>query len=106
MAEHDFDPLRIAQLANLELQADSAQATQLAQEIEHILDAIKQLQSVDTQQVEPLANPLEAKQPLRKDAVTETNQRQLFQALAPQTSTGLYLVPQVIEQVGGDDPSQ
>ena len=34
---------------------------------------------------------------LRGDAVTETDQRELFQSIAPQTEAGLYLVPKVIE---------
>jgi aspartyl-tRNA(Asn)/glutamyl-tRNA(Gln) amidotransferase subunit C len=36
-------------------------------------------------------------QRLREDAVTETDQRELFQSIAPQVETGLYLVPKVIE---------
>jgi aspartyl-tRNA(Asn)/glutamyl-tRNA(Gln) amidotransferase subunit C len=36
-------------------------------------------------------------QRLREDRVTETNQRELFQSIAPQVEAGLYLVPQVIE---------
>jgi aspartyl-tRNA(Asn)/glutamyl-tRNA(Gln) amidotransferase subunit C len=36
-------------------------------------------------------------QRLREDRVTETNQRELFQSLAPQVEDGLYLVPKVIE---------
>ncbi|MEX0584386.1 MAG: Asp-tRNA(Asn)/Glu-tRNA(Gln) amidotransferase subunit GatC, partial [Natronospirillum sp.] len=44
-----------------------------------------------------LSNPLDAKQRLRADVVTEPNQREHFQAIAPQTEAGLYLVPQVIE---------
>ena len=31
------------------------------------------------------------------DEVTEQNQRERFQALAPQAEAGLYLVPKVIE---------
>jgi aspartyl-tRNA(Asn)/glutamyl-tRNA(Gln) amidotransferase subunit C len=29
--------------------------------------------------------------------VTEANQRELFQTIAPKTEAGIYLVPQVIE---------
>jgi aspartyl-tRNA(Asn)/glutamyl-tRNA(Gln) amidotransferase subunit C len=34
---------------------------------------------------------------LRADAVTEINQREHFQLIAPQVEAGLYLVPKVIE---------
>jgi aspartyl-tRNA(Asn)/glutamyl-tRNA(Gln) amidotransferase subunit C len=36
-------------------------------------------------------------QRLRPDEVTESNQRDTFQAIAPQVADGLYLVPKVIE---------
>ena len=52
---------------------------------------------MDTAGVEPLAHPLEATQRLRADEVVETDNRDNFQEVAPQTEAGLYLVPQVIE---------
>jgi len=52
---------------------------------------------VDTRDIKPLAHPLEATQRLRPDTVTETNDRENFQQVAPQTENGLYLVPKVIE---------
>jgi aspartyl-tRNA(Asn)/glutamyl-tRNA(Gln) amidotransferase subunit C len=55
------------------------------------------LQSVDTRNVEPMANPLDAVQYLRPDEVTEANCRDIFQAIAPAVEDGLYLVPRVIE---------
>ena len=44
-----------------------------------------------------MANPLDATQRLRADEVTEANQREAFQAIAPAVENGLYLVPRVIE---------
>lgn len=44
-----------------------------------------------------MAHPLEAVQRLRPDVVTEVDQRDLFQSIAPATENGLYLVPRVIE---------
>ena len=35
--------------------------------------------------------------PLRDDVVTEQDQHALFQSIAPQVESGLYLVPKVIE---------
>ena len=55
------------------------------------------MQQIDTHGVAPLAHPLELKQTLRADAVTETDQREKFQAIAPQADAGLYLVPRVVE---------
>jgi aspartyl-tRNA(Asn)/glutamyl-tRNA(Gln) amidotransferase subunit C len=62
-----------------------------------ILDLFEQLRDVDTDGVEPMANPLDATQPLRADAVTETDRREALQAVAPAVENGLYLVPRVVE---------
>ena len=55
------------------------------------------MQAVDTSNIEPLAHPLDAKQRMRADVVTEANRREQFQQHAPHTEAGLYLVPTVIE---------
>ena len=65
--------------------------------IAEILEMVDQLQAADTANVEPMANPLDAVQRLRADAVTEGNRREAFQAIAPAVENGLYLVPKVIE---------
>ena len=55
------------------------------------------MQSVDTEDVVPLAHPLDLTQRLREDDVTEFNRRGELQLLAPKVEQGLYLVPKVIE---------
>ncbi|MGM7368829.1 Asp-tRNA(Asn)/Glu-tRNA(Gln) amidotransferase subunit GatC, partial [Acinetobacter baumannii] len=45
----------------------------------------------------PLKSPFDNPQPLRADVVTESNHRDEYQAVAPATQDGLYLVPRVIE---------
>jgi aspartyl-tRNA(Asn)/glutamyl-tRNA(Gln) amidotransferase subunit C len=89
------DVHRIAHLARLELSADEAAAMQ--QQMGAILAMIDAMASVDTTGVEPMAHPQEAMQRLREDVVTESDERELFQAIAPQVEDGLYLVPRVIE---------
>ena len=86
---------KIAQLAKLSV--DDAQKTSMAEQLSKILDLFADLASVDTEAVEPLANPMEQTQRLRPDEVTAKDQRDIFQAIAPQVADGLYLVPQVIE---------
>lgn len=56
-----------------------------------------QMGQLDTTGVTPMAHPLDQMQRLRDDAVTETDQRDHFQTIAPQTEAGLYLVPKVID---------
>ena len=89
------DVKRVAKLARLGL--TEAETTQTLMQLNSILGLVDQMQQIDTHGVAPLAHPLELKQTLRADAVTETNQRENFQAIAPQADAGLYLVPRVVE---------
>jgi aspartyl-tRNA(Asn)/glutamyl-tRNA(Gln) amidotransferase subunit C len=66
-------------------------------DLSDILEFVAQMNAVDTEAVTPMAHPLDLPQRLRADEVTEENQRDLFQAIAPLTEAGLYLVPKVIE---------
>jgi len=86
---------KIAHLARLGVDADEYDA--YARNLSDILSFVEQLNAVDTTGIEPLAHPVEACQRLRPDAVTETDQRERFQRIAPQVEAGLYLVPKVIE---------
>jgi len=86
---------KIAHLARIAL---SEQDIPLyAQNLSNILTFVEQMNTLDTTGIAPLAHPLEAKIRLRPDLVTETDQRDHFQKIAPQVEMGLYLVPKVIE---------
>jgi aspartyl-tRNA(Asn)/glutamyl-tRNA(Gln) amidotransferase subunit C len=89
------DIKNVAHLARLHVSDESAE--KLGTDITNILALVDQLQAVDTDGVEPMAHPMDAVQILRADEVTETNQREKYQACAPATEEGLYLVPRVIE---------
>lgn len=86
---------KVAVLARIQL--DDTQVSALEKDLGNILDLVNQLGAADTDNVEPLAHPLDAVQRLRPDEVTEPDQRDAFQAIAPATEDGLYLVPRVIE---------
>ena len=81
----------------VQLRVDDADLEQLAEGMRNILALADQMQAINTEGVEPVSNPLDATQKLRSDAVTEENQRELFQSLAPATEAGLYLVPRVVD---------
>ncbi|GGE48087.1 glutamyl-tRNA(Gln) amidotransferase subunit C [Halopseudomonas oceani] len=89
------DVEKIAHLARIALSEDDIPAT--TAKLSGILELIDKMQAVDTSAVAPLAHPLETTQRLRADEVTEHNQREAYQAIAPATEAGLYLVPKVIE---------
>ncbi|OLU32459.1 asparaginyl/glutamyl-tRNA amidotransferase subunit C [Pseudomonas sp. PA15(2017)] len=86
---------KIAHLARLGL--SDSELPQTTATLNSILGLIDNMQAVDTTGIEPLAHPLETTQRLRADAVTEANQREAYQAIAPAVESGLYLVPKVIE---------
>ena len=85
----------IAELAQLKI--DDTELVELAAGMTNILELAEQMQAIDTSSVVPVSNPLDAVQRLRPDVVTEKNQREHFQAIAPETEDGLYLVPRVVE---------
>ena len=58
---------------------------------------IQQLEKVNTDDIEPMAHPLNMKQRLRKDSVTEENQRELYKENAAEFEEGFYKVPKVID---------
>jgi aspartyl-tRNA(Asn)/glutamyl-tRNA(Gln) amidotransferase subunit C len=89
------DMVKIAHLARLTL-SDEDLALYTPQ-LSHILEFVEQMNQIDTTHVEPLAHPLKSTLRLRTDGITETNQRDAFQAIAPQVEAGFYLVPKVIE---------
>ena len=95
MAVHQSDIEKIAHLARI--QVDEKHVAELKDRINDILAMVDTMQNVDTTDIEPMANPLDASQRLRADIVTEINQRDRFLAIAPQTEAGLFLVPKVIE---------
>jgi len=86
---------RIAQLARIAVRDEEAETVR--ERLNRVLGLIDQLQAVDTAGVEPMSHALDLVQPLRPDAVTETDQRERFQAGAPAVRDGHYLVPKVIE---------
>lgn len=104
MSLSSTDVKRIAHLARIEVsEADVAASLQ---KLSGILGLIEQMQAVDTTGITPMSHAQDVMQRLREDVVTETNQRELFQSIAPAVGNGsaepavdhgLYLVPKVIE---------
>lgn len=95
MALNIEDIKRIAYLARIEINEQEAAAT--LTKLSGILGLIEQMQAVNTEGIEPMSHSQDLTQRLREDVVTQTNHREAFQAIAPLTENGLYLVPKVIE---------
>jgi len=86
---------KIAKLACLNV--DEADVQAYATSLSNILDLVAQMDAVDTTGVTPMSHPFDVVQRLREDVVTDFDRRDDFQAIAPKTEDGLYLVPKVIE---------
>jgi aspartyl-tRNA(Asn)/glutamyl-tRNA(Gln) amidotransferase subunit C len=99
MALTHRDIARVAELARLELRPDEAERT--LSQINGFFKLVEQMDSIDTDGVEPLAHPAavlsQVALRLRDDIASEPNQREASQVSAPAVENGLFLVPKVIE---------
>jgi aspartyl-tRNA(Asn)/glutamyl-tRNA(Gln) amidotransferase subunit C len=95
MSLTNADVRKIARLARLAM--NEAEFAAARSQLSGIFELIAEMQAVDTKSVTPMSHAQDVSQRLREDKVTEINQRELFQSIAPQIEAGLYLVPQVIE---------
>ncbi len=89
------DVKKIAHLARLGI--DQQNIDNYTQDLSRMLDLMTQMNDLNTDDVAPMAHPLDQQQRLRPDKVTESEQREKFQSIAPQVENGLYLVPKVID---------
>jgi aspartyl-tRNA(Asn)/glutamyl-tRNA(Gln) amidotransferase subunit C len=89
------DIRRIAHLARIAVTETEVAAVQ--QQLNGILGLVEQLKAADTAGIEPMAHAQDVMLRLREDVVTEPDQHQRFQSIAPQVEADLYLVPKVIE---------
>ena len=86
---------RAATLARVEVSEQEGQ--RILEQLSGIFDLIAKMQSIDTEGVEPMAHAQDVVARLRPDVVTESDQHELFQSIAPAVEADLYLVPKVIE---------
>lgn len=89
------DVKKIAHLARLGI--DEQHIDAYANDLSNMLNLMVQMGQTNTDNTVPMAHPMDQTQRLRVDAVTEHDQHEHFQSIAPQVEAGLYLVPKVIE---------
>lgn len=82
-------------LARLRLADDEVAET--VEKLSRIVAFVDQLSQAATDDVVPMAHPLNESQRLRPDVVTEPDQRDYLQQNAQAVERGVYLVPKVIE---------
>jgi aspartyl-tRNA(Asn)/glutamyl-tRNA(Gln) amidotransferase subunit C len=89
------DVKRIARLARIAVTGEESET--ILGQLQSIFTLIEQMQAVDTKGIEPMSHAQDVVLRLREDRVTEADQHELFQSVAPAVERGLYLVPKVIE---------
>lgn len=89
------DVEHVAHLARIEV--TEAEAERYLAQLSEIFKLIEEMQLVDTTGITPMSHALDVTLRLRDDEVTETDQRELYQSVAPKVIAGLYIVPKVIE---------
>ena len=86
---------KIANLAKIEI--DDSKIEGIAENLEKILDLVGEMNSINTDNINPMSHPLNLKQVLRPDEVTEQDQRENFQKNSPSIENGYYKVPKIID---------
>jgi aspartyl-tRNA(Asn)/glutamyl-tRNA(Gln) amidotransferase subunit C len=89
------DVKRAARLARIAVQ--ESETDEVLEQLARIFLMIEQMRAVDVSTVEPMAHAQDVILRMREDVVTESDQRELFQSIAPRVDNGFYLVPKVIE---------
>lgn len=87
----------IKNLANLaRIAINDNQINEVSERLQSVLELVNQLQAADTSGLADVELTQQS-QRLREDKVSETDQKQALQAIAPDTEGGLFLVPKVID---------
>lgn len=86
---------KTARLARLRM--DESELQIIAPQLEKILGLFEELQTLDTDSVEPLANVIGENLKLRADEITDGACQDKVLSNAPDTTQGFYGVPKVVE---------
>jgi aspartyl-tRNA(Asn)/glutamyl-tRNA(Gln) amidotransferase subunit C len=86
---------KIARLARIHVPEERQES--IAEELNGILSWVDELNEVNTDNVEPLANVTGHGLPMREDVVTDGNRIDEVLANVPETAGGFFVVPKVVE---------
>ncbi len=95
MALTAADIKQIAHLARLNIAEHDIPL--YTEQLSRIVDFVEQMNAVPIDFSTLISASDEPNTPLRADTVTEIDQRELLQSIAPHTAAGLYLVPSVLD---------
>jgi len=86
---------QIAVLAKLSV--SEAEIDAITASLDSVVTMINHINEVNTDKINPMANPMDAVQRLRVDVVTETSNKERLLSMATQADDDYYLVPTVVE---------
>lgn len=93
-----IDNKTIQKVANLaRLKITDEEASKYGPQLSNIINFVEQLSEVDTDNVEPLASPVDIDLRLRTDEVTDGDAQKQVLANAPEELEGFFVVPKVVE---------
>ena len=95
MAITTKDVKKVAGLAHIRM--NDADLEKMAPQLSKIIGFIEQLNEVDTDNVEPLANVADITLALREDEITDGDCADKVLANAPESTQGFFIVPKVVE---------
>lgn len=93
-----LDEATVAKIAHLaRIRLEESQRPAMAEELSRILGWVEQLGEVDTSDVPPMTSVAKQNLPRRADDVTDGHYPERVLANAPETASGFYSVPKVVE---------
>ena len=79
------------------LKIDAEKEDKIINDLDNIIAFVDQLNDADTNNIEPLSNPLEKTAKTRKDDVTAKNLKKELLEIAPSSKEDYFLVARVVE---------
>ncbi|OUU79672.1 MAG: aspartyl/glutamyl-tRNA(Asn/Gln) amidotransferase subunit C [Gammaproteobacteria bacterium TMED78] len=95
MSIQEKDLKKMAELSKIDISEEDFEDFEL--KLKNIIKLVDELNTVNVKGVEPMAHPLDQKQILRKDDITEKNQIKEIERSAPEIKNSHYIVPKFVE---------
>ena len=86
---------KVSKLAKIRI--DEQEETKLIEELNNILGWVDELKKVNTEQTEPMLSVFNESMVMRKDEVLSETSDELVLKNAPESKSGFFVVPKVVE---------
>ena len=86
---------KVSKLAKIRI--NEQEEKKLIEELNNILGWVDELKKVDTEQIEPMLSVFNESMVMRKDEVSSETSDELVLKNAPESKSGFFVVPKVVE---------